>query len=92
MPERSSWIPLADGVRLAASLFIPDGEGPWPVVIEALPYRKDDQTQSYWPEYRRLRDEAGYAVARIDVESLPPKGPGMLRWFLPPKVLRNLKR
>jgi hypothetical protein len=67
MPELSSWIPMADGVRLAASLFIPDGEGRWPVVLEALPYRKDDQTQSYWSEYRRLRDEAGYAVARIDV-------------------------
>ena len=67
MPELSSWIPMADGVRLAVSLFLPDGGGPWPVVLEALPYRKDDQTQSYWSEYRRLRDEAGYAVARIDV-------------------------
>lgn len=32
------------------------------------------------------------AVARIDVESLPPKGPGVLRWFVPPKFLRNLKK
>ena len=31
-------------------------------------------------------------MARIDVEALPPKGPGMLRWFVPPRFLRNLKR
>jgi len=32
------------------------------------------------------------AIARIDVEALPPKEPGQLRWFLPPKFLRSLKR
>lgn len=32
------------------------------------------------------------AVARIDVEALPPKGPGVLRWFIPPKFLRNLRK
>ena len=32
------------------------------------------------------------AIARIDVEALPPKGPGALRWFLTPKLLRNLKK
>jgi uncharacterized protein len=67
VPELDAWIPMADGVRLATTLFLPEGEGPWPVVLEALPYRKDDQTQSYWPEYRRLRDEGGYAVGRVDL-------------------------
>ena len=32
------------------------------------------------------------AVCRIDVEELPPNGPGDLRWFLPPRVMRSLKR
>ena len=32
------------------------------------------------------------AIARIDVEILPPKGPGVLRWFVPPKFLRNLRK
>jgi phosphohistidine phosphatase len=32
------------------------------------------------------------AVCRIDVDSLPPRGPGALRWFLTPKLLRNLKK
>ena len=68
MPEVQAWIPMSDGVRLAATLFLPDAqEPPWPAVLEALPYRKDDQTQSYWSEYRRLRDEGGYAVARVDL-------------------------
>ena len=30
------------------------------------------------------------AVCRIDVETLPPAGPGSLRWFLTPKILRSL--
>ena len=47
-------IAMGDGVRLAATLFFPDGEGPWPPVLEALPYRKDDVTASYRAEYVRL--------------------------------------
>ena len=38
------FISMRDGVRLAASLYVPDGDGPWPAVLEALPYRKDDVT------------------------------------------------
>jgi predicted acyl esterase len=37
------------------------------VVLEALPYRKDDATASYRPEYERLYSEFGYAVARVDL-------------------------
>src|SRR5262245_30339640 len=32
------------------------------------------------------------AVCRIDVDTLPPKGAGMLRWFLTPKLMRGLRR
>jgi phosphohistidine phosphatase len=32
------------------------------------------------------------AVCRIDVDSLPPRGAGALRWFLSPKILRSLKK
>ena len=28
------------------------------------------------------------AVCRIDVDGLPPGGPGQLRWFVPPRMLR----
>jgi predicted acyl esterase len=36
-------------------------------VLEALPYRKDDATASYRPEYERLYSEFGYAVAHVDL-------------------------
>ncbi|MEA2558332.1 MAG: uncharacterized protein QOG88_1870 [Actinomycetota bacterium] len=63
-----TFIPMADGVRLAATLCTPDdpASGPWPGILEALPYRKDDITASYRPEYVRLAD-AGYVVCRVDV-------------------------
>jgi len=68
MPATSThtFITMADGVRLAATLFLPGGEGPWPAILEALPYRKDDLTASYRTEYVRL-SEAGYVVCRVDV-------------------------
>ena len=31
------------------------------------------------------------AICRLDFEVLPPKGVGQLRWFLPPKVLRQIE-
>jgi predicted acyl esterase len=60
-------VPMADGVRLAATLFHPDGSGAWPALLEALPYRKDDLTASYGDEYHRFADEFGYLVCRLDV-------------------------
>ena len=70
MVERRSWIPMEDGVRLAVSLFLPEvvaAGGAAPVVLEALPYRKDDITASYRSEYERLCGEYGYVVARVDL-------------------------
>jgi phosphohistidine phosphatase len=32
------------------------------------------------------------AVCRIDVDSLPPSGPGDLRWLLTSKILRSIKK
>jgi phosphohistidine phosphatase len=32
------------------------------------------------------------AVCRIDVDALPPAGPGTLVWLLPPRVQRSLRR
>ena len=63
-------IPLPDGTWLAASLYLPagcDADHRAPVLLEALPYRKDDLTSSYRPEYVRFRDEHGFAVCRVDL-------------------------
>ena len=67
MSERFTWIPLSDGTRLAATLYLPDALEPQPALLEALPYRKDDVTAHYAGQYRRLRDEGAYAVCRLDL-------------------------
>jgi putative CocE/NonD family hydrolase len=61
------WVPLADGTRLAAKLWLPVGAGPVPAVLCYLPYRKndgvavgDDQEMSYTAGH-------GYAGVRIDI-------------------------
>lgn len=60
-------IPMSDGMSLAASLYLPDTSGPWPAILEALPYRKDEVTAYSEPEYTRLCEEGDYAVCRVDV-------------------------
>ena len=32
------------------------------------------------------------AVCRVDLEMLPPSGPGELRWLLTPKIMRAIKK
>ena len=32
------------------------------------------------------------AVCRIDLDAIPPSGPGDLRWLLTPKILRSIKK
>jgi hypothetical protein len=34
-------VPMRDGVKLATTIYLPDGEGPWPVVLVRTPYGKD---------------------------------------------------
>ncbi|MEX2649808.1 MAG: CocE/NonD family hydrolase [Alphaproteobacteria bacterium] len=63
------WIPLADGTRLAARMWLPEDaeDAPVPAILEYIPYRKRD--------YMRARDEAmhpwfaghGYATVRVDM-------------------------
>lgn len=65
--EEHTWIPVADGVRLSARLWLPDIDRPVPAVVEYIPYRKRDDT--------RWRDEPmhgyfaghGFAAVRVDV-------------------------
>jgi putative CocE/NonD family hydrolase len=60
------WISLSDGVRLAATVWMPEGAGPVPAVLEYLPYRRRDGTaardESNYPYYA----EAGIAGIRVD--------------------------
>jgi uncharacterized protein len=68
MRREDVFVTAADGIRLAATLYLPHGDGPWPAILEALPYRKDDVTGPYYrEEYERLAAEFGYVVCRLDV-------------------------
>src|SRR3990170_147991 len=67
MARTDVFIPMRDGARLAATLYLPDDGGPWPALLEALPPPKDDLTASYPSEYERMAAEFGYAVCRLDV-------------------------
>ena len=64
--HRRAFITVADGTRLAARLWLPDGS-PRRSLLEALPYRMDDLTSSYSAEYERLCEEGGLAVCRLDI-------------------------
>src|SRR5262245_28947137 len=39
-------VPMRDGVRLATDAYIPDGAGPWPVILERTPYGKTVPSRS----------------------------------------------
>lgn len=64
-----AWIPLPDGTRLAARIWMPDDTeaDPVPAILEFLPYRRRDGTaprdESTYPVFAR----AGYAGVRVDM-------------------------
>jgi hypothetical protein len=62
-------VPMDDGVDLAATLYVPDlpGGGPFPAVLESIPYRKDDWTLSYDWSLHGAFAAAGYVSCRLDV-------------------------
>ena len=63
------WIPMEDGVRLAADIYMPTNAEPderYPVLLEYLPYRKDEGRARGYSLYRYFQDR-GYAVARVDI-------------------------
>jgi len=63
------WIPMPDGVRLAADLYKPTGGGPqerFPVLLEYLPYRKTESRSRNYSLYSYFV-RRGYSVARVDI-------------------------
>ncbi len=63
------WIPLSDGVRLSARIWLPgDAEtNPVPAVLEYLPYRKDDATAADDATRHPYFAAHGYASVRVDI-------------------------
>ncbi len=56
-------IPVRDGLKLKADLYLPQGSGPWPVIVERTPYNKRDCKYVQAPYFA----ERGFAVLIEDV-------------------------
>jgi hypothetical protein len=59
------WIPMPDGVRLSARLWLPE-TGPAPVVFEYIPYRKRDGYRALDDIWGKALASRGIAFARVD--------------------------
>lgn len=63
------WVPMPDGARLAARLWLPAGAetAPVPAVLEYIPYRKRDLMRGRDETIHAWLAGHGYAAVRIDV-------------------------
>ncbi|MEM8792677.1 MAG: CocE/NonD family hydrolase [Pseudomonadota bacterium] len=61
------WIPLPDGRRLAARLWLPEQTEPAPAILEYLPYRKRDGTAARDATTHAEFVKHGYACIRVDI-------------------------
>jgi len=70
MRSEEVFIPMSDGVRLAATLYRPDvgkTAGKFPAVLEYLPYRKDDGTLADDLAKYPYLVTRGYVGVRVDI-------------------------
>ncbi len=51
-------VPMRDGIELSANVFLPEGTGPWPTILQRTPYGKSKQGRPYV--------SAGYAYVSQD--------------------------
>lgn len=63
MVARTFMVPMRDGAKLALDAFFPEGEGPWPVILQRTPYSR---RTSYMVDPYGLMPDAGYVYAVQD--------------------------
>ncbi|MCV2867076.1 CocE/NonD family hydrolase [Defluviimonas sp. WL0002] len=61
------FVPMPDGTRLAAKLWLPKDTGPVPAILEYLPYRKREGTRGRDQKAHAWLAGHGYACVRIDI-------------------------
>jgi putative CocE/NonD family hydrolase len=81
----NTWIPLADGCRLAATIWLPEGaeESPVPAILEYLPYRKDDGRAVRDSTYHLYFAGHGYASIRVDMRGTGASDGILMDEYLP---------
>lgn len=88
--QKDVWVPMRDGVRLSANVFLPKDGGPFPVILMRTPYGKGDEK---FGEAKRYCP-AGYALVVQDCRGRgksegqwdpflhdPPDGFDTLEWI-----------
>lgn len=63
------WIPMSDGTRLAARIWLPEDaeQNPVPAILEYIPYRKNDFTAFRDALHQPYFAGHGYAAVRVDI-------------------------
>jgi predicted acyl esterase len=64
------WIPMPDGTRLSATLYMPENakaDEKFPALLEYLPYRKDDSTAGRDYPIHSWFAARGYVSVRVDI-------------------------
>lgn len=62
----NTFVAMADSVKLAVQLWLPEGAEPAPVVLEYIPYRKRDRYRAYDLYWGQTLAQYGIAYARLD--------------------------
>jgi len=63
---RDVLIPMRDGVRLAATLYLPEAKGRYPGILSYYPYLKDGWIGLFKEPHYRYFASRGYAVMQVD--------------------------
>ena len=81
----TAWIPMGDGCRLAARIWLPEGaeEKPVPAVLEYIPYRRRDFTRGRDEAMHRYFAGHGYAAVRVDLRGSGDSDGLLLDEYLP---------
>lgn len=98
--ERDVAVPTRSGSVVSVNVFLPEGEGPWPVIATMSPYGKDVHWPDRYPLYEQADQEPdavwetpspawwtarGYAIVRADSPGTG-KSPGRLDLLGPTEV------
>jgi predicted acyl esterase len=86
---RNVWIPLSDGARLSARIWLPEDaeDAPVPALLEYIPYRKDDVTAARDAVRHPYLAGHGYASARVDLRGSGDSDGLLLDEYLPQEQL-----
>jgi putative CocE/NonD family hydrolase len=88
MVWRHVWIPLEDGTRLSARIWLPKDavERPVPAILEYIPYRKTDVCARKDSEKHGYFAAHGYACVRVDLRGSGDSDGLLLDEYLPQEL------